>query len=175
MNSVEMNSVAISKEMAPPSQVARSCMLSSVGPDTICSVNKSSQIIAQTQLKTKKSVKVDKQSIFDAKNYYSFSKKSDALSFINSKSIDNLKLFSEDLSATNGSKKFIVSTDDNIYYLSKNKNCNMYENYEAGQKVKLILDIDYKQSKGKKMNNNAFDDLLKRCIETVNDKLAEYL
>ena len=81
---------------------------------------------------------------FNKKDYYTFYKKADALKKLKSGKRKKLKLFSEDTSKNTGSKKFIVSTYDNIYALSMDRKHNMYENYENGQELKLILDIDYK-------------------------------
>ena len=176
MLTFKMNSVEISKEMAAPARVANFSKVTSNGTDTICSEKKSNNSITlKTQSKSEKDTIANQEPKFNAKTHSSFNKKADAISSIDSKNDTKFHLFSEDLSETNGSKKFIVSTYDNIYCMSKNKKCNMYENYEANQPVKLILDIDYKQPKGKKMDNGAFDDLLKRCIEVVNDKIKEHL
>ena len=106
--------------------------------------------------------------------YKTFSKKIDALSYI--KKYDNnsdLKLFSEDITIDNSSKQFIVTTYDEIYEMSINKQKNLYENYEADQQMKLILDIDYK------IENNdttldTFDDILVQAIDSVNEKLVEH-
>jgi hypothetical protein len=76
--------------------------------------------------------------------YKTFDKKANAISYIK-ESENDLKLFSEDLSDDDGCKRFIVSTYDKIYDLSKDKQHHMYENYEADQPLKLILDIDFKK------------------------------
>lgn len=140
--------------------------------DTICLENNSKRsITAKKQVPRKKNVGVNIK--FNTDTHFSFNKKIDALNHINEKIDPVLKLFSEDLSTTNGSKKFIVSTYDNIYSLSKTKERNFYENYESDQQVKLILDIDYK-TKNNTISADAFDDLLKRCIVTVNNKIKEH-
>ena len=118
----------------------------------------------------RKNIIEGKQIKFNNKLYKNFNKKINALNYIQSQNNSNLKLFSEDLSSENGSKRFIVSTYDNIYHKSSGKECHMYENYEADQKLKLILDIDYKTNK-RVIDNDAFDDLLVRCVDTVNEKL----
>src|SRR5438552_4033416 len=89
-------------------------------------------------------VTICKQKKFSKKSHAKFPTKQQALDYMGNSGINELKLFSEDLSPDNGSKRFIVSTYDNIYVLSTNKNMNMYENYEANQELKLVLDIDYK-------------------------------
>jgi hypothetical protein len=63
--------------------------------------------------------------------YKTFAKKADALSYISENS--QTHLFSEDLNPENGMKRFIVSTYDKIYTLSKVKDKHMYENYEVDQ------------------------------------------
>jgi hypothetical protein len=73
------------------------------------------------------------ENIFDKKTHSIFSKKSDALNYISESNNKELKLFCEDICENNGSKRFIVSTIDNIYYLSKTKNKHMYECYEHDQ------------------------------------------
>jgi hypothetical protein len=108
--------------------------------------------------------------------YNTFAKKSDALSYISEN--PETKLFSEDLNAENGMKRFIVSTYDKIYTLSKAKDKHMYENYEADQPLKLILDIDLKidsEDKDKQSKEiNLFNDLIVRCTEAVNNQLEIY-
>ena len=102
-----------------------------------------------------------------------FPVKDKALEFIEKN--NNLKLFSQDKTENNGSKQFIATTYDKIYMLSKNKKSNLYENYENNDKVKLILDIDYKIKKNKDTDyNDMIDDILIRCIDLVNDKVAEH-
>jgi hypothetical protein len=128
-----------------------------------------------------------------------FQKKQAAIEYICSHG--GLKLFSEDITEENGSKRFMATTYDNMYKLSLNKDRNMYENYEAGQAIKLVLDIDFKLKDANKNNEDGndnedvkhnnenvvvegkkkdevffsgFGDLLKECITVVNDKLMEY-
>ena len=106
--------------------------------------------------------------------YKTFAKKTDAISYMSEN--PGTKLFSEDLNAENGMKRFIVSTYDKIYTMSKEKNKHMYENYEAEQPLKLILDIDLKLDTEDKKNKgiNYFNDLIVRCIDAVNDQINHY-
>jgi hypothetical protein len=159
-----------SKDAPPKAIFQKSNSITIPITDTICLENNSKRSIAPKQQITRKKNNGVK---FNSNTHFSFNKKLDALNHINEKIDSVLKLFSEDLSTTNGSKKFIVSTYDNIYCLSKNKERNFYENYESDQQVKLILDIDYK-TKNKTISVDAFDDLLKRCVVTVNNKIKEY-
>jgi hypothetical protein len=107
--------------------------------------------------------------------YETFDKKANAISYIKESQSD-LKLFSEDISETDGCKQFIVTSYDKIYQISKNKKRHLYENYEADQPLKLILDIDYKinDSDIETSKIDAFDDILVQAIESVNDKLKQY-
>lgn len=136
-------------------------------PNTIIPQNDFDQINAS---KTKY---IDNHS-FDKTTYYTFQKKSEALEYI--KKNNKLKLFCEDICEENASKRFIASTYDNIYVLSKNKKSHIYECYENEQPLKLILDIDYKITNDQKNhhNINTFDDMLVICIDTITDKLKEY-
>jgi hypothetical protein len=139
---------------------------------------------------------------FSENTHTVFRKKQDAIEHICA--TGGLKLFSEDLSEENGSKQFMATTYDNMYCLSLTKDKHMYENYEANQAIKLVLDIDFKiknpvenkdeqivqvveNKNGNDINNlntvrkkkddivlSGFGDLLIQCISTINDKLKEH-
>jgi hypothetical protein len=109
--------------------------------------------------------------------YKTFAKKEDAISYISEN--PDTKLFSDDLNPEDGSKRFIVSTYDKIYTMTKTKDKHMYENYENDQPVKLILDIDLKidckaDDDNYQSNDDIFNDILVQSIDTINEKLKEY-
>jgi hypothetical protein len=115
---------------------------------------------------------------FNKSHHHTFTKKTEALSYIE-KNGNNLKLFAEDICEDNGSKKFIVSSYDNIYYLSKDKKHHLYESYEANQKLKLILDIDIK-IENKDNNRDEYTDIepiiivLKSCRSDKNNTYINF-
>jgi len=126
-------------------------------------------ISTEKNLQAKNSLSAKKLNV-----YKTFAKKADALSYISEN--PQTHLFSEDLNTENGMKRFIVSSYDKIYTLSKVKDKHMYENYEADQNLKLILDIDLKLDTEEKKNKgmNYFNDLLVRAIDAVNDQIKEF-
>jgi|SaaInlStandDraft_4_1057021.scaffolds.fasta_scaffold02228_6 hypothetical protein len=102
-----------------------------------------------------------------------FEKKQLALNYL--KKHKNLYLFSEDLNEK-GVKRFIVTTYEKIYEVSKKKIFHLYENIEDRQLVKLHLDIDVKENKMCKMINrdNYLDQLIVVATSLVNNELELY-
>jgi len=130
-------------------------------------------ITGEKNLFSKNSLKQNTKTNAKKCSYSTFNQKSEALAYITEKSNTDLKLFSEDICEDDGRKRFIATSYDNIYMLSKTKDSHMYENYEANQPLKLILDIDLKiDSENKGMNY--FNDLLVRAIDAVNDRIKEF-
>ena len=68
-----------------------------------------------------------------------------ALVYLKQLNDTNLYLFSEDVSALCGAKRYYIVDYTTIYYYSKQKCYHLYENYERGHKVKLHMDIDIKE------------------------------
>ncbi len=137
--------------------------------------NGDSQVTITTNLQ-KNSQEIPQNSIFKKiyDNYY-FTKSNavDEMSLYNS---PDLKLFSFDIpSKTNDIvKAFIVRDYHDIYKLLSRKPIkNIYENFEANDKVKLFIDLDYKFAKNQQ-THPSFDDLCNAAISSVNTKLIKF-
>lgn len=117
-----------------------------------------------------------------------YKNKSDALKFMSSIKNPHMKLFSEDW-GTNGAKKYIVLSYDDMYNIVKDKTMHCYENYEGNMYVKLMIDIDYKIKDGEN-NDDTNDDkdidandemtdekymILSECTNIVIEALKTYI
>lgn len=93
-----------------------------------------------------------------------------------SKEGNKYKLYSSDIIANNGAKKFHIYKEQEIYNKIQNmddKDRSYYENYTSNEKIKFFLDIDYKMDEANIKYNN-IDELLDVTLELINDKLSEY-
>lgn len=71
-----------------------------------------------------------------------FSSKKHAITFLNKCNDNSLKLFQEDITDKNSSKRFIISTYDNIFkHIEQGRN-NLYESWLENTKLYFAVDID---------------------------------
>ena len=119
---------------------------------------------AQSEPNITEDKKIKKQTHYQFNQNQVFKEKKDALAYLEKNK--NLYLFARDLTAK-GAKEFIATTRDEILTATiTTKHSHLYESYERGQPIKLMLDIDYKltETTSKKIK---FDDLVNKCITAV--------
>ncbi len=109
-------------------------------------------------------------------NYQIFPKKTLALEYLANKKDPLLYLYCEDTSIK-ATKRFITTTHDILYEKVSEKELHMYESFEAGEQVKLFIDIDLKGKqlpKEKDQWNDKFNSVVYTTIQLVNKQLEQY-
>jgi len=108
-----------------------------------------------------------------------FEDKLSALDYIGQNPNLNLFLFSEDVAANCGAKRYYATTHETIHTFSAKKIYHLYENYEKEEPIKLFLDIDLKEEhiptnfslKAKEM---LFNTTVNTSIDLMIIQLAKY-
>jgi len=94
--------------------------------------------------------------------------KKHAISYINKCNNSNIRLFQEDCSETNQSKKFIVTTYDKIYNLIQTGRNNLYESWLEDTPLYFGVDIDLYKNIDKE--KEILENVIKSIINTAKAK-----